>query len=184
MTMNPILLGYGIEFAQASPIWCKLRFYLATVATLLPPSFIVLACVDRFMMSSMSTKVRQWSRPSTAYRLLILVSLLWIIYAIHALVGSNIQTANGYSYCFIDSGVYSYFNAVSAIIFHYIVPPTLMMTLGLLTIVNVRRAQMRVHLTRGPLQMQQKDRHLLRMLLFQVLVSVVFTIPPSVFQVE
>ena len=170
--------------APKSPVWCKLQFYLGTVATVLPHSFIILACIDRFLMSSMRPRARQWSRPAIAYRLIATVSLLWIIYSIHVLIGANIQTAYGYSYCFIDSGAYGLFNAISAILVNYILPPLLMTTLGLLTIYNVQHAQRQVHLTGGGMQMQQKDRYLLRMLLFQVLVNVVFTIPPAVVQVS
>lgn len=178
-----LTVGYNIELAPTSSVWCKFRFYLATVATILPHSFIILACIDRLMMSSMSVRARQWSRPAFAYRMIAIVTLVWIIYSIHALVGSNIQTAYGYSYCFIDSGIYGLFNAFSAIILNYTLPPLLMTIFGVLTICNVRRAQRQVQLTGRVMQMHKKDRYLLRMLLFQVLVNVVFTIPPAVAQV-
>ena len=131
----------------------------------------------------MSPRARQWSRPSIAYRLIAIMFLVWSIYSVHALVGSNIQIAYGYAYCFIDSGTYGLFNALTAIIFNYTLPPLLMTILGLLTIYNVRRAQRQVHLTGGIAPMHQKDRHLLRMLLFQVLINVIFAIPPAIGQV-
>jgi hypothetical protein len=176
-------VGYNIDPAQTSLIFCKIKFYLSYIMAILPPSFIVLACLDRLMLSSRSVRVRSWSQPRFAYRSIAAVSIFWILFSIHALIGSTINSLPGYSYCYLKQGSYTVFVALYSVIINYLLPPILMTVIGLLTIMNVRRTQRRIHPRIGHGYMQRKDRHLLRMLLFQVLVDVVFNIPAGVYQV-
>jgi hypothetical protein len=111
------------------------------------------------------------------------VSTFWMLFSIHAMFGSTIYSGPGYSYCYIEPGFYTLFVTLYAVINNYLLPPTLMVILGLLTIMNVRKIQRQVRPMTSQRHMQRKDRHLLRMLLFQVLANVIFTIPPGVFQV-
>lgn len=76
------------------------------------------------------------------------------------------------------------FFIVYSIMINYLLPPFLMATLGLLTIFNVRKAQRRAQPGINREYSHRKDRYLLRMLLFQVIVHVIFTIPIAVHQVE
>lgn len=127
---------------------------------------------------------RVWTTPRYACRLIIGVSIFWILVSIHAFFGLKIYHAWGYSYCSIDEGWYRLFITFYGIIINYLLPPTLMVIFGLLTIINVRRTQRRIRDRNGRAPMQRKDRYLLRMLLFQVLVNTIFTIPMAVGQVE
>ncbi len=176
-------IGYNVNIAPTSPIACKIRFYLFYVATVLPPSFIVLACFDRFMLSSSNANMRLWSQRRIAYRLVAVVFIFWLLFSIHAFFGSVIYSVSGYSYCSIQQGSYGLFVNLYFMIANYLLPPILMTILGLMTIANVRRAQKRIRPTIGTEYMQRKDRYLLRMLLFQVFINVVFTIPLAVLQV-
>jgi hypothetical protein len=128
--------------------------------------------------------VRSWSHPRFAYRSIAAVSIFWILFSIHALIGSTIYSLPGYSYCYLKEGSYTFFVALYSIIINCLLSPTLMTVMGLLTIINVRRTQRRIHPRIGHGYMQRKDRHLLRMLLFQVLVDIIFTIPLGADQVR
>ena len=143
--------GYNIDPAQTSLIFCKIKFYLSYVGAILPPSFIVLACFDRLMLSTVSIRTRSWSKPRVAYRLIAGVSIFWILFSIHGLIWSKIYWEPGYSYCYIEQGIYTLFVTLYAIIFNYSLPPILMIVLGLLTIINVQRSQRRVSSHRSPL---------------------------------
>jgi hypothetical protein len=125
------------------------------------------------MLSSLNARARAWSQSRFAYRLVAGVSTFWILFSIHALFGSTIYSAPGYSYCYIQQGSYTLFVTLYAIIVNYLLPPILMIILGLLTIFNVRRVQRQIHPPTGHTYMNRKDRYLLRMLLFQVLVNVI-----------
>ena len=177
-------LGYNLDLTQKLLVLCKIKFYISTVTAILPPSFIVLACLDRLMLSSLSARARRWSKPKVAYRLVAGVSLVWVVLSVHALVGSTVYSGPGYSYCYIQQGSYTLFIALYSIIIMYLSPAILMSILGVLTIINVRRAQRQIHPFASPGSIKRKDRHLLHMLLFQVVVSVIFTIPGAAFQVK
>jgi hypothetical protein len=164
-------------------IFCKIQSYLCFVAAILPPSFVILACVDRLMLSSLNVNVRLWSQPRVAYRSIAVISIFWIIFSTHGFYGAVIYNESTYSYCYFRQGAYTLFLTLYLIIINYLLPPILMTILGLFTIVNVQRTQRRVRPTRGIGCMQRKDRYLLRMLLFQVLIIAIFTIPLGVFQV-
>lgn len=136
------------------------------------------------MLSSPNTNVRSWSHPRLAYRLIAGVSTFWILFSIHALVGSTVYIARGQPYCIAGQGSYSFFLALYSIICIFLLPSILMLIFGLLTIINVQQAQRRIQPTGGRGYVQRKDRHLLRMLIFQVLVTVLFTVPYGAFQVQ
>ena len=86
--------GYSIDPAAISMALCKIKFYVASIAAILPPTFIVLACIDRLILSSMSARARAWSQPHVAYRLVAGVSIFWTIVCIHAMIGSKIGRAH------------------------------------------------------------------------------------------
>ena len=166
-----------------SLVLCKIKLYFSGVGSILPPSFVVLACIDRLISSSPNINFRSWSQSRFAYRLVAVTSIFWMLFYIHAFFGSTVYSGVSYSFCYIQEGSYALFVTIYLIIVNYLLPPVLMTVLGLLTIINVRQAQRRVHpnINRG--YGQRKDRHLLRMLLFQVLFNVIFTIPIAVYQV-
>lgn len=136
------------------------------------------------MSSSLNVNHRLWSTPRFAYRFISLVSIFWIVFSIHALFGSKIFSTGNSSFCSIEEGTYSLFVVLYSIIINYLLSPILMIIFGLLTIINVRQTQQRVRgrVLNGALQ--RKDHYLLHMLLFQVLTSVIFTIPMAAYQVS
>ncbi|CAF0909298.1 unnamed protein product [Adineta steineri] len=165
-----------------SLVFCKIKFYLTYITAILPPSFMVLACIDRFLLSSRSATARSWSQPRFAYRSIGCVSLFWILFSIHSLFGSTIFSRLGYTQCYIQPGSYTLFVALYSIIINYLLPPTLMAIFGLLTIANIRQTQRRIHPMTRAGYLHRKDRHLLRMLLFQVLVNIICAIPGGGYQ--
>ena len=136
------------------------------------------------MLSSRSARVRTWSHPRIAYRLIVGVIVLGMLASIHILVGVTILLEPTGPFCFLEHGAYAIFAAFYSIIINYLLPPTLMTIFDLLTIANVRQAQRQVRPIAAGGYTQGKDRHLLRMLLFQVLISIIFTIPPGAYQVR
>ena len=169
--------------SDRSLVFCKIKTYVSFVTTILPQNFVVLACIDRLMLTSMNVNLRSWSRPSFAYRATGGVSIFWLLFSIHSFFGSIIYSGPYGSYCYIQEGLYMVFVTFYTIIINYLLPPFLMVIFGLLMIINVRQAQRRIRTGTDQEFMQRKDRYLLRMLLFQVLVNVIFNIPLAVYQV-
>ena len=176
--------GLTIDSLRTSLVFCKIKTYFTYVASILTPTLIVLACVDRLMLSSPKMNFRFWSQPRFAYRLVAVASIFWTIYSSHAFYGSVIFSRSGYSFCYTQEGSYRVFVTFHSVIMNYLLPPILMTILGVLTIINVREAQRRVRPGVNGEYGQRKDRPLLRMLLFQVLINVIFTIPIAVYQVK
>ncbi|UJR16877.1 hypothetical protein I4U23_003775 [Adineta vaga] len=176
-------LGYNIDPSSTSLIFCKLKFYVACVTGILTPNFILLACLDRLMLSSLNARTRLWSQTHFAYRLVAIVFIFWTIFSIHAIIGSTIIVEANYAFCYIENSGYKVFMSLYSIILNYLLPPILMAILGLLTIINVRRIQRQIHPVIGRGYVHRKDRYILHMLLFQVLVNVIFSLPAGVYQV-
>lgn len=170
--------------SDTSLVMCKIKGYVSYITMILPPCLVVLACIDRLMLSSSNINVRACSRPRVAYRSIAGVSIFWLIFSSHAFVGTTIFSGPGYSYCYIQEGIYTLLTTLYSIIVNYSLPPILMTILGLLTMINIRQSQRRVRVITHRGYNQSKDRHLLRMLLFQVLINVIFTIPLAAYQVE
>ncbi|UJR10937.1 hypothetical protein I4U23_015122 [Adineta vaga] len=181
--LNDLSMGYDIDPARDSIGFCKVKWYISCVTTILPVSFIVLACIDRLTLSSLSLRRLGWSQPRFAYRLIAGVSLFWLIFSIHAIIGGTVLSEPGFSMCYIQPGAYTYFMTTYSVVINYLLPPILMMIFGLLTIINVRRTQRQIHPMTNPGYAQRKDLLLLRMLLFQVLINVIFIIPASAYQI-
>ena len=173
-----------MDSLRTSLVFCKIKTYFIYIGTILPPCFVVLACIDRLMLSSPKMNYRWWSQPRFAYRLVAVVSTFWMLFSIHAFFGSIIYSTAGYSFCYTQEGSYRLFVTFYAVVLNYLLPPILMTILGLLTIINVRQVQRRIRPEMNGGYVQRKDRYLLRMLLFQVLVNVMFNIPLAVYQVE
>lgn len=177
-------IAYSINPEDTSVVFCKIKYYIACVTTILPPSLVVLASIDRFMLSSRNAGVRAWSCPRIAYRLIAGVTIFWIVFSVHTLIGISIIPSALGAICYVQPGIYTLFVAIYLIIFNYSLPPILMVTFGLLTVANIRRTRRQIHPQARTQYAQRKDRYLLHMLFFQMLVNIICTIPAGVFQVK
>lgn len=119
--------------------YCKIRAYLISALFMVSRSFIVLACVDRYAVCSSDVRVRTFSRPRVAIRLLPIVVGLWLLLPVHLLVFNSIANNR----C-IMPGVYSLLYAVYAVICAGILPPSLMIIFGLLARRNLQRMRQRI----------------------------------------
>ena len=128
--------------------------------------------------------MRGWSHPRIAYRLIAGVTVFWMLFSIHTLIGVTILPGPTGPFCYIGPGPYTIFATLYSIIISYSLPPILMIIFGLLTIANVQQAQRQIRPIAAGGYTQRKDRHLLHMLLFQVLINVLLTIPPGAYQVK
>ena len=166
--------------SATNDVLCKLRTWFIYSPLTLSLWFTVLASIDRFLSSSPNARLRQMSSLPIARKIITITFILvYLIYA-HALVYSNsVRSSNGIS-CISTSYNYVVFIRFFSPIMSCILPITLMGIFGLLMIHNARKIHNRV----GPLadnarnvRLRSHDRQLCIMVLFQVLITTLISVP-------
>lgn len=176
---NIIVLTYGISYSlysidnisldTYSIIFCKLRLYIRHIFLMTVRSYIILACVACFALSSSRTNLRSLCRPQYVKTAIVVVPLIWPLIAIHMPILTIIRNNQCVN---IDSYVLPF-----AIYFFLIVgifPIILMVLFTLLTMNNLRRLHHRIQPTIvTPTRLKSRDRQFIRMLSSLVIMYVV-----------
>jgi hypothetical protein len=133
-----------------SLILCRMRGYILHVTSNYFRSLVVLACFDRFAMSSVHVSIRSWSSVKVASRAIPLAFVSWLFIASHLLIFEDIQNGRCGTY-----GLYGKVFSIYTIIIN-ILPGCLMIVAGFLTMRNMHHRQTRIN----PLpQLTNKERH-------------------------
>lgn len=169
--------GYQINLSNYSIISCKTVTYISTLSAFLPPYLIVFASIDRYCASSRNPHVRKFSHVSVAKCMMLMVFTIFALLFINILVMSDLQKDRGLSCAVRANSVYSQVYVITQVFLFAVVPPGLMMIFGLMTIQNSTQA----HLIRVVTSRYYRTEHqLARMLLLQVSVHILLTLPSSV----
>ena len=83
--------GYNINIQNSNIILCKLYFYVSFLFATLSPTILLLASIDRLLISSQNVDTRLYSSKRLAYFLISISLLFWIIFYYHLLIKVNIQ---------------------------------------------------------------------------------------------
>jgi hypothetical protein len=180
--------GYNIEAGNYYLGLCKTEFFAFYVARTIPCWLIVLACVDRFLHSSIRANIRQISSYKTAKKSIGITSIAIIILYIHMIGFYEIsyvpdRFGNITPMCYGRKGIYRTFIAFWAMILYSLCPSFLMLLFGLLTLNNIRqRRQVIPWIPKTRRRVRRTDIQLLRMLAAQVLVIIISTLPFSIYR--
>ncbi len=181
--MNIFIINFGViptiyslnhrDPESYSIIYCKLRLYLLHSTLMISRSMIVLACIDRFAVSSTSNRLHLFGQPKIAICLIIFISFFWPIIASHILVFLTIKSEQCSAY-----GKYSFIYSIYSCIVAGFLPPILMIIFGFLTVRNLRHIHSRVrpNIIRI-IHIHRKDYYLSVMLMCEVIVYLISTIP-------
>ena len=178
-TVRLMMDHYPFMIPSASPIFCKLRSYLSVLTPTLAAWFLVWSAIDRCMRTSPSAKWRRLSDERTA-RLIIGFSIVFYVLCYsHILAYYDVQLRNAQtlSYaCTPLAGVYTAFISVFFLVLNggsYLA----MIIASWLTLKHVRASRQRVapqmEIDGG--RFPSIDRHLIRIMLFQVGVGVLLS---------
>lgn len=173
--------GYGNDLSLRSDFFCRIRYFLTYYARTLSTWSIVLACVDRWFSSSQA-KTR-FNTVRFARFILLAASILCFISYFHIFFLFGIQTSTTSISCYARTGVYRLISDLQYLIFYALGPPILMFLFGVLTLNNLRRnrrlvmPQSQTNSSSLSQSSKKRDAQLLVMLLFQVLIIIVFTLP-------
>ena len=172
--------GFHISLHNSSSILCKSYIYTSFLFFCLSPTVLILAFIDRLLISSQNIDTRLYSSKRLAYFSLSIGTCIWVIFNIHILVMFNIkQIVPTVVVCLLDSSrIYTdfvtYFYSVMNVVFCLV-----MIILCVLSFKNVRRIRTvpREKRNQQIRKMNKKDFQLLRCLFVQGLVNVVLSMP-------
>ncbi|UJR22962.1 hypothetical protein I4U23_025989 [Adineta vaga] len=162
----------NIDLVNSYLVICKLRSYFLYLSFSLSNWYIVLATIDRYLISSENNNRRRLSTLKNTYFSIGFTTILFSLTYCHILILYNIQSSS----CYPQFGFYRIFNDIQLIIQFSLLPPLIMAFFGLLTIQNIRSIQGRIGNTRHA-HLRQRDIQLSKMLLLQVIITIVCSLP-------
>ena len=172
--------GWGIDPSNTSNIYCKLRLFIVYIALFLTQWFIVLASIDRFLSSCRTVRYRQLSNLSTARKATVFIVIFATLVHFHILIWFRTDYVGSTPLCNIFDQAYDISFSVFYIIFTCLLPPIFMIIFGLKTIFNVRKSRTQVAPQNNDVRnerIRSKDRQMISMLLFQVVITIICTTP-------
>ena len=179
------LFGYNINLLNSSAILCKLFLYISFLFSTLLPTILVLASIDRLLISSQNVDTRLYSSKRLAYFSVSVSTVAWTIYFCHLLIMMNLQELfPGYFVCYYDaSRIYQKFVSYSSLLinsFFFVA----MIILSIVAFKNVRQLRAIPRHQRQQIRtMTKKDFQLLRCLFVQDVVYILFSVPINVYLV-
>jgi hypothetical protein len=165
------LISYNIDLTYNSPIFCKLRYYLVYVSKSASLWFIVFACIDRYVSSSLnilhhqSINRKKINRIAFFILLLNLLSFTEVFYCFEASFITN-------GFCTIRDQMCLIIDTTNFLIFNSFLPPSLMLGFGIAMLMNIKHSRQRVGDiqtdTKSINKINRRDKQLISMLLVQV----------------
>ncbi|CAF1189553.1 unnamed protein product [Adineta steineri] len=182
-----ILATFGFDLTSRSKPFCKFQWYISHSMTLLSRTYILLACIDRWAMTSTIVRRRAFARIKISMIMISLAGMIWSLVSVHVLIGQKIIEGQ----CVPGSKAYAiFFNVYNTVLVGFITP-ILMTGFGSVTVRNVKQLQSRanhraqiIHTIitnqeNHPNAVNKKsyDYQLLFMVLVQIFVYIITTIP-------
>ncbi|CAF1376915.1 unnamed protein product [Adineta ricciae] len=182
--------GYSIDLTRYNLFFCRFRAYTLYVFDVLSPSYLILASIDRVLITSRNPLTRRKSTVRRAYTCIMIVTIFWLIVHTHALILMELKTfPSGSIVCVFYSDLYLSVMSYYPLVTKVILIPSMLITLALWTIQNVGTtlrvthpvaAQVsRVIPSRNVTKPKSKDRQLIRILLVSITTYIVFNIIQS-----
>jgi hypothetical protein len=180
--------GFNMDLANYNLGLCKVEYFAFRAGRTIPCWLTVLACLDRYLHSSTRAHIRRISSFKTAKRAIGITSVAIILLYSHTLAYYEItnvsnQFNNSVPSCNGQKGTYRTFSSFWYLTLYSLCPSFLMLLFGALALRNIRQHR---RVTINPSQINQTarrtDTQLGRMLIAQVLVIIISTLPFSVYQ--
>lgn len=178
--------GYGIITTASNLAVCRTIFYMAFLFDILSPFYLILASIDRILITSSNALTRRRSTCRLAYICIISGTLFWMLFHSHTLIFSTIlQVTSSYSVCYFQPGLYTVLLGYYSLLIKGLFVPILLAFFGIWTLRNIRKKRpgriapvlstsgnMRVG---GAYFVHPKDRQLILMLLIDIIIYLIFT---------
>jgi hypothetical protein len=120
----------------------KIYFYLRIVGGSTTPCYLVLASIDRALVTSIRALTRQRSTHRLAYRSIFGVTLFFILFYFYFLIIVNIyELFPNYRLCYLPPDSSRVISYICTVLFDGLVPSFLLIITGAITLRNLRRAR-------------------------------------------
>lgn len=182
-----MLAGYAADLTNTIAWLCKLRAFVLFVSRTIASWLLTLASIDRWYSSLINYKNRQKSSLKNSYRNMFIIIIFSIILYIHMFYCYEANSINTPLKCYGKTKICRVTTDLPYAFITYMIPIIIMIIFGLMTISNIRKSNRRVNVTvtavMTNIQQQQQwkrtDCHLLLMLLIQILLYSLFTLPQA-----
>ena len=137
-------LGYNIDASARILAICRIRLYTTILSNCWSAFYLILASIDRVLITSASARIRQRSTCRFAYISLAIGIPFWTLFHVHALIATAIvQVAPRTFICYFQSGFYLAFISYYALI-KEVSTLFLLIICGLWSIKNIRKSAQRI----------------------------------------
>ena len=196
-----MLSGWTLDLTNTIDWLCKCRAFGLFVSRNTASWLIMLAAIDRWLLSSIHPRQRQLSTLKNAQRGILLVIVLSIFLYGPIFYCYEANLTNAPLRCYGKNDACRYSNDISYACLTIILPILCMLFFGMMTIVNIRRVKSRIH-TVSVIEMQRTglpsvevsvlaaqqatlskrklDRRLFLMLFIQIILLGIFTLPQAI----
>jgi hypothetical protein len=184
-------VGYNIDPSAYNLAICHLRLYIIILFNCLSPFYLILASIDRILITSPNARTRRRSTPHFACMCIIFGTLFWVLFHSHALILTNItQLGPNYFLCYFQSGIYLVFISYYSFI-KELLAISLMILCGLWSIKNIQNTHRvrpapdlsvsRTGIESNLHSTSSKDRQLMFMLLLDTTIYGLFSFMFAIF---
>ena len=181
---------FEIDWMNKNLVLCRIRSFFFNLSLSLFNWYILLATIDRYLISSNNNYRRRLSTLKNAYRMIGILIILFILCYCHTLILYNIQIyGNSFNrsqyYCLPMRGTYRLLCDIQLLIQFSLLPPILMSIFVILTIRNIRLAHRRIVnsiVANQHARLRKRDLQMIQMLLVQVCITIICSLPLAVSQ--
>lgn len=179
-------LGYNIDLTSYGILICRFIYYFSLLFDCLSSFYLILASIDRVLVTSPSALTRQRSTRRLAVLSLTLGTIFWMVFHCHTFIFIIMQElAPGYSICYFQAGLYADLIGYYSVVIKGVVTSLLLIIFGLWTRKNLQNIHRRQVAPADSTTMQaigQKDttvhlknRQFALMLLMEILIYITCT---------
>lgn len=184
----PIVLEIGYELTPTTYhlILCRIRLFTTFLMNCLCPFYLLLASVDRMLVTSPNARTRQRSTHRFAYKSILIGTIAWIVGFSHVLIFAElIRIETGKIICYVQLGLYSAIISYCSLVKEVLIP-SFMILFGLTSIRNIRHIRINIittsttssypnHTGHSTNSARTKDRQLILMLLIDITIYIFFS---------
>ena len=172
-----LIFGFNIDLTKSNVFLCKIFKYSTFFPSTLSPTILILASIDRLLISSQNIDIRLYSSRRLACFLISISTIFWSIFFLHVLIKFDIQHISPFvSICIFDQRDF-YYHFLN----YSLVTINLISFIGmiLLTVLSYKKVHRFRSVSRQQRQtvrtMRKKDFQLLRCLFAKDVIYIIFT---------